>query len=95
MSALLAAHLYDNNLQKTIDLAATRLTDTPKVIAGIAALSKMTDNYVKENLLSRLAGALNLKPLLRTLFYPVRAFTTEERIAYLEQEAARCASVVK
>lgn len=85
--ALLTTKIHANNLQKTIDLDATELTDSQNVINGIKGLSKITDTYVKENVFSRIATALDLKKIYNTLFYPVRAFTSEERIAYLEQEA--------
>jgi len=85
--ALLTTTLHSNNLQKTIDLDAAALTHSKKVIGGIKGLAKITDSLVKEGVLSRIATALNLKKIYRTLTYPIRSFTDEERIAYLEQEA--------
>ncbi len=84
--SIFAAVIYSNNTQKKVDLYATKLTDRQNVINSIKALVKLTDSYIKEDIFSRLGNALHLKGIYRTLFYPVRAYTSEERIAYLENE---------
>ncbi len=83
--ALITTKLVSNNMQKHIDFKAAKLTNVDQVITGIKALQKLEDTYVKENWLSRVADMLCLKQIFNTIFYPVRAFTPEERVAYLEQ----------
>lgn len=82
--ALLATKLTDNNLQKLIDTDATKLKDVQQIIAGIKSLSKLEETYIKEGFFSRIANALKLKSIYNTIFYPIRAFTLEERVQYLE-----------
>lgn len=83
--SLITTKIFANHLQKQIDIDATRITDVQRVISAIKGICKVTDAYVQEGFLSRIAGQLNLKRVWNMVFYPIRAFTPEERIAYLEQ----------
>ncbi|MFI5333025.1 MAG: hypothetical protein ACHQVS_02900 [Candidatus Babeliales bacterium] len=88
LPALLTTKIAANNLQKQVDLQAACLTNPRQVIQGIQALIKLEDKYIKEDFLSRVAVALKLKAIFNVLFYPIRAFTPEERVQYLEVLAA-------
>lgn len=85
LPTMLAVRLYANSLQKTVDLNALKLTNKQNVINGIKGLSKVTDAYAKQNILGRLMDRLKLKDLYARIFYPVRAFTYDERVEYLER----------
>ena len=85
--AAFAAGVYGNHLQETIDREAVKVTDVHNIINGIAGAEKITDAYEKENIFVRLAGALGIKEAIKTIFYPVRAYSPEERIAYLQKAA--------
>ena len=82
---IITTTIFANHLQKQIDIDATQITDVQRVIGAIKGISKVTDAYVQEGILSRIADRLYLKRVWNTVFYPIRAFTPEERIAYLEQ----------
>lgn len=86
--ALITAKIAANNLQKQGDLKAAELTNPKQVIQGIQALIKLEDKYIKEDFFSRIAAALKLKDIFNVIFYPIRAYTPQERIAYLEGLAA-------
>lgn len=86
-SALFAGLLYDNHVQKQVDLLAAKLTDPQNVIDGIKAADEVDESYTKHNLISRFIDACNLRGICNTVFYPIRAYTSTERIAYLEQAA--------
>lgn len=77
--------LAANYLQKSIDTNAAGIADTQKVIAALRALNKVRDMYEKEGFFSRLADACGIKEFFKLIFYPVRSYTTEERIAYLTE----------
>ena len=94
MFAILAAKVYSNNVQKDVDLKAMKLTDAQNVVDGIKGASQATEAYVKENIFSRLTPEI-LKQAWRIVFYPIRAYTPEERIAYVEQAAACQGQVIK
>lgn len=83
--SFLTTAAVSNNLQKQVDLDAVALTDADQIIGGIKGLARLEETYVKENVFSRMANALNLKSIFNTIFYPVRSFTQEERLQYLEQ----------
>lgn len=76
-----------NNLQKTIDLKAAELTNHQNIIAGIKGRMKVERAYFKENCLSRIASALCLNSIYNAIFYPIRSYTDEEWIEYLQNEA--------
>lgn len=82
-----------NNLQKNIDIQATKYTKTQHVIDGITALERIKDRYYKEGIFSRIADMLTIKKAVRTIFYPVRGYTTAERIEYLKNEQAKFALI--
>jgi hypothetical protein len=84
MPACLSASLVSNNLQKQVDTLASRVTSPETVVNGIKALDRIQDTYRKESIVSRIADKLQLKAIFNTLFYPVRAFTMQERVAYLQ-----------
>jgi hypothetical protein len=84
--ALVATKLASNNLQKKIDFTAAQLAPISHVIDGIRARLRLERSYFKEGLLSRIAAALHLRSIYNILFYPVRAFTDEERIDYLQNK---------
>ena len=83
--AVIVTALVSNNLQKGVDIKAAELTNAQTVINGIKGVVRVKDTYVKENFFSRIAAALRLKTIGNFLFYPVRAFTPEERVGYLEK----------
>jgi hypothetical protein len=85
---LLAMKITSNLLQKSIDIKATQLTNPHHVIGGIKGLCKLEETYIKEGFFSRIASALKLKAIYNIVFYPIRAFTPEERVCYLEPIAA-------
>lgn len=74
-----------NYLQKRIDIDATKLTATQNVINGIMGIEKVQEMYAKESMISRIASALYLKEIWNAFIYPVRAFTAQERVAYLSE----------
>jgi hypothetical protein len=82
---IITTKIFANHMQKQIDIDATQITDVQRVIGAIKGICKVTDAYVQEGFLSRIADCLHLKRVWNTVFYPIRAFTPEERIAYLEQ----------
>lgn len=90
---LITTGIVYNNLQKNIDIQATKYTKTQHVIDGIAAIERIKDRYYKEGIFSRIADMLNIKQVARTIFYPVRSFTTAERIEYLKNEQAKFALI--
>lgn len=83
--SLITCSIFYNHLQKKIDLKAAQLTKPQHVIDGITAIEKIQDAYYKEDIFSRAAAALHLTSIANTLLYPVRAYTSAERIAYLEK----------
>lgn len=83
--ALIAGQITANNMQKQIDIKAAQLTSPNQVIQSIQALMKLEDKYIKEGFFSRIAASLKLKDIFNTLFYPIRSFTPEERMLYLEK----------
>lgn len=83
LPAMLAVNITANNLQKSIDIKATEFASVQRVIDGIKGIVKLKDMYTKENMLSRIATALKLKSIYNFLFYPVRAYTEDERVDYL------------
>lgn len=85
--SLIAAKLVSNNLQKSVDFKAAKLVSPQSIIDSLKKIVTIKDSYFKENVFSRLASALKLKTIFNTIFYPIRAFTTEERIQYLEKQA--------
>jgi hypothetical protein len=87
LPALLAVNVAANNLQKSIDIKATEFIGTQQVIDGIKGRVKLKDMYSKENIFSRIANALQLKSIYNFLFYPVRAYTEDERVQYLSSLA--------
>jgi hypothetical protein len=86
--AMITTKIVGNNLQKQVDTQAADLTNPRQVIQGIKALGKLEDKYIKENFLSRIAAALKLKDICNVIFYPIRAYTPQERIQYLQALAA-------
>lgn len=82
--ACIAAKILYNNLQKRIDFGAAAITNVQTVIDGIEALEKIEEAYSKENICSRIVGILGLKPFFKLLIYPLRLYTFEERIEYLQ-----------
>jgi hypothetical protein len=82
---IITTKIFANHMQRQIDINAAQITDARHVIDAIKGICKVTDAYVQEGLLSRIADRLHLKRVWNTVFYPIRAFTPEERIAYLEQ----------
>ncbi len=89
LPAIITACVLSSNLQKEIDFKAAELTDIKSVRNGLKALRKLKDSYVKESALSRIATMLNLKTIVNTVLYPVRSYTSEERIDYLDRELER------
>ncbi|MCL5875177.1 MAG: hypothetical protein M1114_01765 [Candidatus Dependentiae bacterium] len=89
LPSLITSIVLSNNLQKEIDLRAARLTDIRNVRNGIKALRKLKESYVKESVLSRIATMLNLKTIANTISYPIRSYSSEERIDYLDKELER------
>ena len=85
--SLLTTKLVSNYLQKRIDLKAAKLVTAQDIVDGLKRIFKIKESYFKENIVSRIASALKLKTIANTIFYPIRAFTFEERISYLEKEA--------
>jgi hypothetical protein len=77
--------LAANYLQKSVDINAADITDAQKIIAALHAIDKVRDMYEKEGFFSRLAGACGVKDFFKCIFYPVRGYTTEERVAYLTE----------
>ena len=74
-----SAHYF----QKHVDINAAKIVDASCVISAIKGIDKVTDTYVKEGFFSRIAGKLKLKELCNYILYPIRGYTSEERIAYL------------
>jgi len=83
--AILAAAVASNNLQKQADMNAVHVVDANNVINGITGLERLKDTYIKENFFSRLTTMLKLRDIYNFVFYPVRSYTPEERVAYLAQ----------
>jgi hypothetical protein len=86
---VLASVVAANHAQRTIDTKAAELTSPETIINAIRGMARVTETYVKEDIFSRIATALYLKPIYHFLFYPVRSFTDDERVAYL-QSASYC-----
>lgn len=86
LPSVITACVLSSNLQKEIDFKAAQLTDIQSVRNGLKALRKLKESYVKESFLSRIATMLNLKTIANTVLYPIRSYTSEERIGYLEKE---------
>ncbi len=74
-----------NNFQKAIDNHAAQLTSSDQVIKAIKSIRNLEERYFKESLGSRIVSALKLKELFNIIFYPVRPYTSEERIEYLSK----------
>jgi hypothetical protein len=87
--SLIITKLFSNNLQKKIDLKAAQFTNPHNIVNGLKRILRTKESYFKENVLSRIASALKLKSFFNFIFYPIRAFTLEERIGYLEKEACQ------
>lgn len=83
--ALAATSVYSNHLQRKIDSLAAEITSPETIINAIVALEKVTETYMKENIFVRFAKAYNIDSVYNKLFYAVRAFTNDERIAYLQK----------
>ncbi len=81
----ITCRMSSNYLQKSTDMKAATIADTNRVIDGIIGLQKVREKYIKENFFSRIAKKLNIKKVCDILFYPVRSFNDEERIAYLKK----------
>ena len=77
----LAANYY----QKKTDLEAAKLTTANHISEAILRIEKVKEKFTKENAISRIMTALKLKEAWNTLSYPIRAFTPEERVSYLQQ----------
>lgn len=84
MPTVLITKIVSNNLQKQIDIEASHITTIQEVIRGIEAICRLEETYSKENIFSRIASMLKLKSIYNTLFYPIREFTPEERVQYLQ-----------
>lgn len=94
MTGLLAAptlatiFVYSNYIQKQIDLLAAQITTPETIIKAITALEKITETYMKKSLFRRFTRFTKLDTVYENLFYPVRGYTNEERIAYLKKATA-------
>ena len=84
--SLITTKIMSNNLQKKIDIKAAKLTTAQQVIDGVKGIDKTEEKYTKENIFSRIASMLQLKEISNFVFYPIRSYTSKERIDYLEQE---------
>jgi hypothetical protein len=83
---VLITRIISNRLQKTDDKTAVNITEKQYIINGIRALVKLKKEYIRESDLGRLFSTLKLTPVLKSLFYPIRASTPEERINYLQEQ---------
>ena len=85
--ALLAAHTYAQNMQKSIDLKAAELVGIQNIINCLKKLNKVQLTYSKENVLSRLFSETIVGKTYNAVFYPIRPYRLEERIRYLQKIA--------
>lgn len=72
-----------NYMRKAIDIDAAAIVGAQKIIDAIRAIDKVHNTYAKEGFLSRIVENIRLKNFFKTVFYPLRSYTSEERIAYL------------
>lgn len=72
-----------NYMRKAIDINAAAMVGKQKIIDAIRAIDKINNMDKKEGFLSRMAEKIRLKEFFKAIFYPVRGYTSEERIAYL------------
>jgi len=85
--SVMMVSLASSCLQKGIDLDAAKLTNAQQVAYGIEGLDKLKELYEQEGALSRLLLTPKIKRLFRFLSYPIRSYTTEERVDYLARIA--------
>lgn len=77
--------LYSNNLQKSVDFKAADIAEAKNIIKGIQGVARITASYQKEGLWSRYAPE-SLKKACDVLFYHIRPFNDDERMAYLSEK---------
>lgn len=80
-----ATKIVANNLEKQTDITTATITSPELVINGIQGQDRVTEIYDKQNFFARIADALKLREIRNFIFYPIRAYTTEERVAYLSK----------
>ncbi len=85
--AFVAAGIVAQNMQKSIDLKAAELVGAENIINYIKTRDKIQDTYSKESLLSRLFSGTIIAKICSIAFYPIRAYSSEERISYLQKIA--------
>ncbi|MGB8467515.1 MAG: hypothetical protein WCE21_00775 [Candidatus Babeliales bacterium] len=86
ISAAIAGNLIYKYTQKKIDLAAARAIGKEAVVSGIEGVEKVKESLFEEGVFSRMLKDMRLKSFIDRLTYPVRAYTPEERIAYVMQK---------
>jgi len=82
---LLVTIIGNNNLQKQADIKAAGLVGAQNVICGITGIEKFEKTCIKENSFDRLMAKMKLKGITDFVFYHLRSYTPDERVAYLTQ----------